>query len=108
MDLYGTLCTPGQVLEDSSLLGHKNIILLISSSTEHQMLIWDSLLIKIYNPHIFLTLILDALEDSFKVTIKYIIAITVYFEVYCLFKSHFAQKVSKKQCKINLKFQFGF
>ena len=67
MDLCGTLCTPGQVLEDSSLLGHKNIILLISS-TEHQMLIWDSLLIKIYNPHIFLTLILDALQDSCKVT----------------------------------------
>ena len=38
MDLCGILCTPGQVLENSSLLGHKNIILLIFY-TEHQMLI---------------------------------------------------------------------
>ena len=36
MDLCGTLCTLGQVLEDSSLRGHKHMILLISS-TEHQI-----------------------------------------------------------------------
>ena len=107
MDLCGTLCTPGQVLEDSSLLGHKNIILLISS-TEHQMLIWDSLLIKIYNPNIFLTLILDALQDSFKVTMYKIHCCNYYMKFIACYKSHFAQKASKKQCKINLKLQFGF
>ena len=36
MDLCGTLCTPGHVLEEPSLLEHKNMILLISS-TQHQM-----------------------------------------------------------------------
>ena len=42
MDLCGTLCTPGQVLEDSSLLEHKNMILL-----NELMLIWNSSILTI-------------------------------------------------------------
>ena len=147
MDLCGTLCTPGQVLEDSLLqVWTKNMILSISTTDPNKLMLNLGISIQFSVEHVDHTLhnlcqltlsevnptqillIFESMQHCrndreqektllthfcccFHATyisnldtwwfvvvqgdhIKYIVAITVglYFEVYCIFKSYFAQK----------------